>query len=393
MGAGVLSAIGLDCGQTESSLLASRSGIGQMRFLQTAHSDFPVGEVPLSDADLKRRVGWLEGIPVTRSAMLGMLALKQALNSAGLDTTELSRAAFVSGATVGGMECSEQYYLDFLENDSKNSYISLHDVGANTSMIADHFGRFGYVASVSTACSSAANAIVHAARLIENGEVDIAVAGGCECLTKFHLNGFNTLLILDHAACRPFCATRAGLNLGEGAGFVVLETAESAKRRNRRSWGFLSGVGNACDAFHQTATSPNGNGACLAMAAALEDAGLTAQSIDYINAHGTGTLDNDRSEWHAMQRIFGTDIPPFSSTKAFTGHTTSAAGIIEVVICLLSMRGGFIPANLNWQQQMEEGCLPVRRLRQGVALRHVLCNSFGFGGNDTSIILSQSADR
>ena len=288
------------------------------------------------------------------------------------------------------MDKSEQFYLDFLENDSQNAYISTHDCGACTEMIADYFGVFSQVDTISTACSSAANAIVLGAELLKSGKADIVVAGGSECITKFHLNGFNTLMILDKEPCRPFDATRAGLNLGEGAAYVVMETAESADKRGVTPLARLSGYANTCDAFHQTATSPDGEGAYLAMKKVLENAKLKSEQIDYINAHGTGTINNDVTEGTAIVRLFGEKIPPVSSIKSFTGHTTSAAGSVEAVISILALQHNFIPVNLNFSVQMPE--LPFSPVTNGQPtkpLKHILSNSFGFGGNDTCLIFSE----
>ena len=223
--------------------------------------------------------------------------------------------------------------------------------------------------------------------MIRCGEADIVVVGGSECITKFHLNGFNSLMILDTEPCRPFDATRNGLNLGEGAAYLVLESEESAKRRGAKAQALLSGYGNACDAFHQTASSPEGEGAYLAMKKALEMAEIQPSDIDYINAHGTGTPNNDTSESQAMIRLFDGEVPPVSSTKPFTGHTTSASGSIEAVFCILALQHGFLPVNLNWSQPMENGIVPVSQPVKKT-LKHVLCNAFGFGGNDSSLLLS-----
>ena len=392
-GAGIVSAVGCNKREVLESLVAGRSGIGPMRYLRSVHIEFPVGEVPMSDEELCAALGIDASTPTIRTALLGMLALGEALDEAGLSGGELPGAAFISGTTVGGMDRSECYYPDFLANDSRNEYIAMHDCGASTELIADRFGRFGFVSTPSTACSSAMNAILVGANLIRSGAFDIVVAGGSECLTRFHLNGFNALMILDTQPCRPFDATRAGLNLGEGAAYVVLERAASARRRGVHALATLDGVANTCDAFHQTASSADGEGAFRAMRGALADAGLNPSEVDYINAHGTGTPNNDASESAAMLRLFGDRVPPVSSTKAFTGHTTSASGAIETVICLLALRYGFLPVNLNWQHPMDNGIVPVRESRPPRETRHVLCNSFGFGGNDSSLLLSKWQER
>jgi len=387
---GVVSAIGLGKAQTLEALLANRSGVGELKYLKTEHKEFPVGEVQLTDAEMRKRLGIADDAITTRTALMGMLALEEALADARLTQEMLPQVGFISGTTVGGMDMSEQFYLDYIHSEAHKEYIAAHDCGSCTEMTAQRFGKFAFVTTLSTACSSAANAIILGANMIRCGEADIVVVGGSECITKFHLNGFNSLMILDTQPCRPFDATRNGLNLGEGAAYLVLESEESAKRRGATAQALLSGYGNACDAFHQTASSPDGEGAYRAMKEALELAGLQPSEIDYINAHGTGTPNNDVSESQAMKRLFGDKVPPVSSTKPFTGHLTSASGSIEAVFSILALQNGFLPVNLNWSQPMEDGVVPVSQpVRK--ALNHILCNAFGFGGNDSSILLS-SAD-
>lgn len=387
-GAGILSAIGNDKAETLQALETMQTGIQPLKYLKTAHHEFPVGEVKLSDEQMKQMLGITEE-PTTRTVLMGMLAMDEALREAGLKGQHGQRIALVSGTTVGGMDKSEQFYLDFLNNDSRNAYIKMHDCGSTTEMIARHFGIFSMATSISTACSAAANAIIFGANLIRSGLTDIAVVGGSECITKFHLNGFNTLMILDHEQCRPFDATRAGLNLGEGAAYLVLESQASAQRRAVKPIGELRGYGNACDAFHQTASSDDGQGAYLAMQKALAMAGLQPADIDYVNAHGTSTPSNDVSESQALIRVFGEHMPKVSSTKGMTGHTTSASGSVEAVICLLALQQGIVPANYGWKQPMKNGITPVTTCLKNIHLNHVMCNSFGFGGNDSSLIFSR----
>ena len=318
---------------------------------------------------------------------MGMLAVGQAIEEAKLARQQGLRIVLVNGTTVGGMDITEQYFETFTDSDKYIGCLKSHDCGSCTQMIAERFGIFDDSTTISTACSSAANALILGANLIKAGEADIVVAGGCEALTRFHLNGFNSLMILDGEQCKPFDDNRAGLNLGEGAAFVVLESEELARQRNSTIHAFLTGYGNACDAFHQTATSDNGQGAFLAMKDALEMAHLSPEEIDYVNAHGTGTVNNDQTESVALQRVFGDFMPKVSSTKSFTGHTTSASGSIEAVICLLAMNNSFVPANIGWKNPMDNGIIPTMGA-EGCELNHVMCNSFGFGGNDSSIILS-----
>ena len=385
-GAGIVSAIGNNVAETLQSLLAQQTGVGPMVHLQTSHREFPVGEVKMSDVEMKRRLGIHEE-PTTRTSLMGMLALREALADAQLTAAQAQPVALVSGTTVGGMDKSEQYYLDYLGNDSHNDYIHTHDCGSTTELIAHHFGIFDMMTTPSTACSSAANAIVMGANLLRSGMVDVAVVGGAECISRFHLNGFNSLMIIDPNQCRPFDADRAGLNLGEGAAYLVMENDEHARRRGAQPLAYLAGYGNACDAFHQTASSDDGEGAFLAMQKALRMAALQPSDIDYVNAHGTGTPNNDVSESRALRRLFADALPPISSTKGMTGHTTSASGSVEAVICLLALQQSFLPANYGFTTPIPDGITPVTHVETGRQLDHVMCNSFGFGGNDTSLIL------
>lgn len=388
-GMGIVCSLGCGTDKVFSSLQKGVPCVGTVRHLQTAHTELPVGEVSLSNEEMMGMLGLPADMVVTRTPLLGMVAFRQAVDQAGL--TDATRTVFVNGTTVGGMEKSEQYYLEFFEG-KHTEYIGAHDCGAGTEQIGRLFGHLDAMLTISTACSSATNAVIVGANMIRSGRAKAAIVGGTESLSKFHLNGFNSLMILDGQPCRPFDKERHGLNLGEGGAYLVIEEEESALARGAKPICVLSGYGNACDAFHQTATSPEGEGAYLAMTAALKLAGLAPSDIDYINAHGTGTGNNDQCESVAIKRVFGPEVPRFSSTKAFTGHTTSAAGSVEAVISILSLVNNYIPANLNFSAPIEEtGLTPVTEGLSDVNLRHVMSNSFGFGGNDSSCIFSKLA--
>ena len=385
-GEGIISAIGTDKQQVLRALQEGRSGIRQMKYLPSVHAELPVGEVPLSNEEMKAQLSLDATEEVSRTTLMGMWAVGQALAEAHIDRQTGLRIWLISGTTVGGMDVTERHFTQIAEGDGH--YFSQHDCGSSTDAIAHHFSVFAETGTVSTACSSAANALMLGARLLRAGMADIVVAGGTEALSLFHLNGFNSLMILDKERCRPFDQTRAGLNLGEGAAYVVLESEEQAQQRGAEIHAYLTGWGNACDAYHQTASSPTGDGAYLAMQEALHTAGLAATDIDYVNAHGTGTPNNDQCESAALDRIFTKDkMPAVSSTKAFTGHATSAAGSIEAVICLLAMQGGFVPQSLGYAEADEHCVIPVLE-SFSKTLHHVMCNSFGFGGNDTALIFS-----
>ncbi len=388
-GMGIISPIGVGVNETLDSLLCGRMGVGKLKYLKTSH-DLPCGEVQLSDEELMELCGIEQSAVITRTTLLGIVALSEALSMARLVDKDGRRVAFISGTTVGGMEKSENFYLDFLEGNDHSAYISAHDCGSCTNQIAENCLDFDSITTTSTACSSATNAMILGANMIKCNLADIVVVGGSECLTRFHLNGFNTLMILDNEPCRPFCDSRKGLNLGEGAAYLVLERENEAKDRGAEALCKVAGYGNACDAYHQTASSPDGRGATLAMQEALDEAGLKAAEIDYINAHGTATPNNDESELAAIINVFGAIPPPISSTKAHTGHTTSAAGGVEAVVSILAMRNNFIPQTLNHRGEfMQPRVNIVTELLRDVKIDSVMSNSFGFGGNNSSIIFSK----
>ena len=248
-------------------------------------------------------------------------------------------------------------------------------------------GIEGFISTYSTACSSAANAIMMGARMIKSGRVDRVIAGGVDALSCFTLNGFNSLMILDRNHCRPFDRSRAGLNLGEGAGFIVLE-AENVARLGK-SLAFLSGYANANDAHHQTASSPEGLGATFSMKKAMEVAEIESHDVSYINAHGTGTPNNDSSEGKAIENLFADHVPPYCSTKSFTGHTLGACGGIEAVFSIQSIVNQELYAGLNFSTSDEDLNINPLIENRKAPVNHVLSNSFGFGGNNSTLIFSK----
>ena len=388
-GLGIISGLGNSLQENTSSLLKSKSGIRKSKYLITRLSDdIPVSEVKCTNDELFL----LAGIPVqegySRNSLLGIIAAKEALQSAvSNQQVTILRTGLISGTTVGGMDTCEMYYGDFLANNSRNIYIDSYDCADSTEKIADILGITDYVTTISTACSSSANAILVGARMIRHGYLDRVIAGGCEALTSFHLNGFNALKILDKEPCKPFDANRNGITLGEGAAYIVLESERVVRSQDKTIFCELIGWGNACEAFHQTASSPDGAGAFLAMKKALDISGLNPSAIDYINAHGTGTDNNDIAEGRAIEKLFSGSVPFVSSTKPFTGHTTSAAGSTEAIISILSIINRVIWPNLNFREQMKElSFSPVTKLQKDIPVNVVMSNSFGFGGNDTSLI-------
>ncbi|MBE0648094.1 MAG: beta-ketoacyl-[acyl-carrier-protein] synthase family protein [Bacteroidales bacterium] len=391
-GIGIISSIGNNVPEVFTSLKASRSGIGEITLLNTLHKgSLPIAEVKLSNAGLLDLAGHRGSDQFTRTTLLGMIAAKEALKSAGIEDVNAYRTGFLSATTVGGMDRTEVFYKDFLENPESGRLKDVvnHDCGESTEHIASELGIRLLVSTISTACSSSANTMMFGADLIRSGKVDRMICGGTDSVTMFTLNGFNTLMILDKRGCHPFDEHRAGLTLGEGAAYVVLESEDVVKSEGKQPFAELSGYGNANDAYHQTASSPEGKGAFMAMSKALKMSNLNSSSIDYINVHGTGTENNDLSEGIALERIFD-PVPLFSSTKSYTGHTLGAAGAVEAVISVLSIQHGIIFPNLLWSTPMKELKIkPVTEVLTGQDIRHVLSNSFGFGGNNSSLIISK----
>ncbi len=388
-GMGIISSIGNNVEETYLSLVNSKTGIGPINHLKTIHKDdFVAGEIPHSNSELELLAG-IKGH--NRTTLLGLIAARQAIQQAGIDDIQQARTGLISSTTVGGMTHTELLYKDFFENKYPSNFIESHFCGYGTNVIADQLNVTDFVTTLSTACSSAANAIILGARMLLSGRLDRVIVGGSDALSLFTLNGFNTLMILDPSWCKPFDNERKGLNLGEGAAYLVLESEEEIKRTGKRSIAKLTGFANSNDAFHQTASSPDGQGAQLAMHKALKRAGLRSEEIDYINAHGTGTPNNDSAEGQAMQKIFGEKVPFFSSTKAYTGHTLAAAASVEAVISILSLQYNTIFPCLNLTHPMQDLVIrPQTEIKKDVSLVNVMSSSFGFGGNCSTLIFNKN---
>lgn len=388
-GLGIISAIGNDVAETFDALSHSRTGIGKINYLPTRYKDeFLAGEVKLPNEALADLLNDYNP-QLNRNSYLAMKAAKEAVIHSGIDTADGLRTGVISSTTVAGMGKTELYYKDLVEKGTHPEVLDTHDCGDSTERIADYLGQVDYITTISTACSSAANAIMLGCRMIRQGLLDRAVVGGVDALSKFTFNGFNTLMILDREWCRPFDDTRKGLNLGEAAAFLVIEGEEALNKRKGKALAEIVGYANTNDAYHQTASSPDGQGAAMAIEQALAMAGLKPAGIDYINMHGTGTPNNDLSEGLATIKIFGEQVPRFSSTKAFTGHTLAAAAGVEAVFSVLSLQHDMIFPNLNFSIPMKEFNLVPETTLVKTPVRTVLSNSFGFGGNCSSLVFKK----
>lgn len=389
-GIGLVTAMGIGVERNIVSIREGRSGISSVPSLLKTGNLLPVGELRVTNEELHDIAGVSRKEHLSRTALLGIIAVKEALADAEVDKTQ--RIGLVSSTSVGGMDLSEHFFEDFIKDDAKGRLrdVRMHDCSASTDAIARHCGINGYTTTISTACSSAANAIIVGAKLLRHGIVDSVVVGGTDALSAFTLNGFKSLMILDERQCRPFDVSRAGLNLGEGAGYLVMTNVQPSAVSHQQYYCKLAGYANRNDAHHQTASSVEGNGAYLAMEEALKVAGLAPEAVCYINAHGTGTGNNDASESAAFKRLFGERMPRFSSTKSFTGHTLAAAGGIEAVLSALAVRHGYMYPNLNFENPIEEyGLRPVTHFEENADVNCVLTNSFGFGGNCSSLVFTR----
>lgn len=386
-GLGVISALGIGVVKNTSALQEGYSGIASIKYLKTRLSDeFVLGEVKYSNEELKSLLVIEPNELVSRTSLLAFVAGREAIEMAGLTSEDIKSCALISGTTVGGMDLTEQL-ADFHSEKELGKILSLHSCGDSTEKMASFMGIEGFITTYSTACSSAANAIMMGARMIKSGRVDRVIAGGVDALSCFTLNGFNSLMILDRNPCRPFDRSRAGLNLGEGAGFIIMEAQEVAKPN--KALAYLSGYANRNDAHHQTASSPEGIGATLSMQKAMEVAGIGCEDVSYINAHGTGTPNNDSSEAKAIANLFGEHVPPYCSTKSYTGHTLGACGGIEAVFSIQSIINQELYAGLNFTLSDEDLNIHPFIQNRKSKVKHVLSNSFGFGGNNSTLIFSK----
>jgi 3-oxoacyl-[acyl-carrier-protein] synthase-1 len=383
-GLGIVSAIGMNLEENLNSLQNLKSGISSIDLINELQENFLAGEIKLTNQELSLIAFEKDKQEVfPRSLLLSLIAAKQAWGENNISPK--IKTVIIGATTVGGMDLAEK----ILEKDVRIQSLAHNPSGIITDYLADYFHLDEFKTTVSTACSSAANAIILGSRMIKNGLADRVLVGGGDALTKFTVNGFNSLRIYDTGFCKPFDNNRQGLNLGEGAAYIVLENDKSLSITKNKKVASILGWGNANDAYHQTASSPNGEGAQKSMQLALEEAGLKPEYIDYINAHGTATVNNDLSEGRAIETLFGKN-QLFSSTKGYTGHTLAAAGVIECIYSILSIKNNTVFPTLNHNTLMPElKVKPVINIKKDITINTVLTNSFGFGGNNATIIIGK----
>jgi 3-oxoacyl-[acyl-carrier-protein] synthase II len=381
-GLGIVSPIGNGKQAFLGGLRAGRSGLGPLRRLDPERFRIGIGgevddETPGPE----------------RGAVLALRACREALDDAGIDPPAAPGMALALGSGAGEMIAMEEA-LGPPEAELPRDYASpLQPPSAVTSKVALELGLRGRLVTFVNACAAGAQAIACASDLVRAGRAEVALAGGVEILSTMVLSGFEALRAVSRDVVRPFDAGRTGIQLSELAAFVVLEDARRASGRGAEPYATIDGSGTSADAYHVTRPEAAGAGAALALRRALGDAGLEADAIDYVNAHGTATPQNDPAEMAAIVDVFGerTRALPVSSTKGMLGHALGASGAAEVVACALAMKHGFLPPTINFAQPIEgyEGFDFVpNEAREGVRLRHVASNAFAFGGHNVVLMLS-----
>ena len=389
-GMGVISAIGNSVADNRLALAEGICGIrNELDLFPSKYSAIlPFGQIKISTASLLNNFK-IDEPGVTRTTLLALHAFNEAIQDGQLSSSEISSfdTALVGASTVGGMCLTDELYADANKNTNGSPYTSSYDCASVTMYLQRRYKMNGIINTINTACSSSANAIMYGAMLIKNGFAKRAIVGGVDSLAKYTINGFHALHILSPEKCTPFDKDRKGLNLGEGAAFLVLEKEEDIA--DKKVYAELTGYCNANDAYHPSSLSHQGDGPFLSMKGALQNAGLSAGQIDFINAHGTGTENNDAVESKALVRLFK-NPPGFASSKGNVGHTLGAAGAVEAVYSILSLMHQEVYPNLNFKNPITStGLMPVQSYKK-IALQHIMSNSFGFGGNCSSLIFSKA---
>jgi len=388
-GMGVISALGNGLTEQIRALQNSHSGIKKISNLESIHKGLlPAAEIELSNDELKILIPNLdESESYTRGQLLSLIATNEAIATAHLSPEEVKELAIISSNTIGSMDYTEKYYRHY-RPDLQYYFNKAHSNGETSRRIAHYLQSEGLITTVTTACSSSANAIIVGSKLIRSGRAKRVLVGGSDSITKFSVNGFTSLLIYDENACKPFDKNRNGLNLGEAGAFLILESEDILG--DKQTYGEVIAYANRNEAFHTTASSPEGEGAYLTMKQAIEKANLGIEDISFIHAHGTATPTNDESELNALKRLFKHKIPAFASSKSYVGHTLGAAGSLNAIYTLLAMKHSFLFENLNFNESIDGKNEPIREFTANYPIQYAISNAFGFGGNNNSIVFANT---
>jgi 3-oxoacyl-[acyl-carrier-protein] synthase II len=383
-GLGLICSIGRNKEEAWRSIVESRAGIAKLtRF---PGETFPTDIAAQVDGDLPK------SRRLSRTDMLAVIAAKEALEQA--NGAPLERAIVSTGTSTGGLLEGEDYFFRRLVRGRRRTPASLvlqQPTSGPSDAVASELGLGGGVVSNATACASAGAAIGMAADYLRGGHADVAIAGGSDALCRLTYSGFNVLQAVDPEPCSPFSAKRKGITLGEGAGYLVLERWDDAVARGATILAELLGHGATCDAHHPTAPAEDGRGAEAAMRGALAEARLTPASVDYVNAHGTGTLLNDSAETKAIISALGTAVP-VSSSKSYFGHTLGASGAVEAVVTVLALQRQIAPPTLRLRENAPDCPLDyIPDTPRPLSMTNVLSNTFGFGGSNVSLLFGRVA--
>jgi 3-oxoacyl-[acyl-carrier-protein] synthase II len=396
-GAGIIAAIGQTMPEFRSNLFQGVCGIKEIGLFDTSGYTCRLGG-QIDGGNLKKRLPPRQTKRISRCDLLGLIAAKEAVLSSGIDFNgaDTERTGVVMGGGAGGMLSWETFRRDLWQGrqNYKASRVLASAPCTLTDLIANHYGIRGIRSTITTACSSSANAIGYGYDLIRSGDVDVVVTGGSESLSELTYAGFNSLKVMSPEPCRPFDKHRRGLSLGEGAGIIILEEYTHALERGAAVLAEMAGYAVNADAYHMTSPDPEGLGMFRVMSSALERAGIDAERVDYINAHGTATKINDHMEARAIQRVFGKkDLARItvSSTKSMVGHCLGASGAIEAIATILALKQQAAPPTVHLDEPDPLCNLNhVAHIFRKQEIRAALSNSFAFGGNNTSLVFKRT---
>ncbi|MCB2297911.1 beta-ketoacyl-ACP synthase II [Clostridium tagluense] len=401
-GMGAVTPIGNDVVNFWNNVKEGTCGIDVIKSFDISEFKCKLG-AEVKDFDVTVALDKREARKMDKYCQYAMVAADEAIKNSGLDLEAIDseRLAVIVGSGIGGLGTIEQEYAKLMEKGpGRVSPFLIPMIIGNMAAgnIAIKYGAKGKCTSVVTACATGTNAIGDAFHMIQDGRADIIIAGGAEgSITPLALAGFTSLTALTKSedplrASIPFDKERSGFVMGEGAGIVILESLEHAKKRNAKIYAEMSGYGATCDAYHITSPAPNGEGAARAMVMALEDGDVKAEEVSYINAHGTSTPYNDKFETAAIKSAFGEYAYkiPISSTKSMTGHLLGASGAIEAIVCVKALEESFVPATIGYSVPDEECDLDyVPNVGRKQGLKYAMSNSLGFGGHNATILLKK----
>ncbi|PRR85645.1 beta-ketoacyl-ACP synthase II [Clostridium luticellarii] len=348
-------------------------------------------------------LGRREARRLDRFSQFALVSAEEAVKDSGLDLDAVDKYRFgvLVGSGIGGIGTIENEHSILMEkgpNKIRPLFIPMIIGNMAAGNIAIKFGAKGICTTVVSACATGTNAIGEAYRMIEDGRADVMIAGGAEAsITPLSIAGFISLTALSRSAdpkraSIPFDRERGGFVMGEGSGIVIMESLEHAQKRNAHIYSEIVGYGSTCDAYHITSVAPDGEGPARAMEMAIEGAGIDKREISYINAHGTGTISNDKAETKAIKRVFGDFAKqiPVSSTKSMTGHLLGAAGAIEAIVCIKSIEDNYVPPTIGYREKDEECDLDyVPNEGRNLEIKYAMSNSLGFGGHNAVILFKK----